>query len=210
MQRLVTLGLLTYSDPDEAIELAEKFQADEHLSADMRRDAFQTLLALSPRQKGDQAAAAALTGKDSARQKLALHYFVYGPGTFRELREEIYIQLGREESSSRTSGTPIVPKPPQGLKISQLLPLLDDADPAVAAEAGYLLALLGESRGLEPLLRYAQQKRRERLILAAAHLPCDCRPGRFQSDSLVKEDLRRSQPIRGFRVLLDDPHHDRP
>ena len=28
----------------------------------------------------------------------------------------------------------------------------------MAAEAGYLLALMGESRGLEPLLRYAQQQ----------------------------------------------------
>ena len=53
---------------------------------------------------------------------------------------------------------PIVPKPPEGLKVSQLLPLLDDPDPAVAADAGYLLALAGEARGLEPLLRNAQQK----------------------------------------------------
>ena len=53
---------------------------------------------------------------------------------------------------------PIVPKPPEGLQVSRLLPLLDNSDAAVAAEAGYLLALMGESRGLGPLLRYAEQQ----------------------------------------------------
>ncbi len=155
IQRLVALALLTYTDPDGAMEVAEKFQADQQLSVDLRHDAFQILLALSPRQKGDQAAAAALAGKDAPLQKLALGYFVYGPQTLRQVRETIMVQLDREEVSVRTSA-PIVPKPPAGLKISQILPLLSDSDPAVAAEAGYLLALMGESRGLEPLLRYAE------------------------------------------------------
>ena len=157
IQRLVALALLTYSDPDGAIELAEKFQADPRLGADLRRDAFQILLALSPRQKGERAAAAALAGKDAARQKLALAYFVNGTGVLREIRGEIYVQLDREEYSTRTNA-PIVPKPPAGLQVSQLLPLVSDPDPAVAAQAGYLLALMGQSRGLEPLVRYAQQQ----------------------------------------------------
>ncbi len=95
--------------------------------------------------------------RTAARQKLALGYFVHGPEAFRYVHEAIYVQLDREESSIRTNA-PIVPKPPAGLQISQILPLLNNSDPAVAAEAGYLLALMGESRGLEPLLRYAQQQ----------------------------------------------------
>ena len=151
------MSLLTYADPDGALELAEKLQADQQLSADLRRDAFQILLAVAPQQKGDQAAAAALAGKDAARQKLALRYFVHGLEGLRQVREAIYVQLDRDEYSIR-SGAPIVPKPPAGLQVSQILPLADDSDPAVAAEAGYLLAVMGQSRGLEPLLRYAQQQ----------------------------------------------------
>jgi thioredoxin-like negative regulator of GroEL/HEAT repeat protein len=158
VQRLFALALLTYADPDKAMEVAEKLQADQGLSADLRRDAFQVLLALSPKQKGDRAAAAALSGNDAARQKLALSYFVRGPEALRLVLNEITVQLGWEDDNVRRSGVPIVPKPPEGLQVSRLLPLLDNSDAAVAAEAGYLLALMGESRGLGPLLRYAEQQ----------------------------------------------------
>jgi HEAT repeat protein len=40
------------------------------------------------------------------------------------------------------------------LTAAQVEPLLSDPDPEVAAEAGYLLALLGQPRGLDPLLRW--------------------------------------------------------
>ena len=115
------------------------------------------------------------------------------PKRFAQCATTISVQLDREESSSRRSGTPIVPKPPEGLQVSQLLPLLDDSDPAVAAEAGYLLALMGESRGLEPLLRYAQQQGKsdsplQRLAYRAIAVLDDS-----NQIPLLKKDLRRSR-----------------
>jgi hypothetical protein len=156
-QRQVALGLLTYADAEEAIRIAEKLQADPATAAVLRTEAFQVMLVAAPPKEAAGAAAAALSGKDSARQKLALRYFVYGPEVLSSIRDTISVS-SRSEGRTIRSGVPIVPKPPEGLKVNQILPLLDDSDPAVAAEAGYLLALMGESRGLEPLLRYAQQQ----------------------------------------------------
>ena len=156
-QRLVALSLLAYANPEEAFGAAEKMQADTAASAGLRNDAFQILLASAPPKEGARAAAAALAGKDRARQKLALHYFASGTSSMTTVRDTITVPAASDESSRR-SGVPIVPKPPEGLQVSQLLGLLDDSDPASAAKAGYLLAVMGESRGLEPLLRYAQQQ----------------------------------------------------
>ena len=157
LQRLVALGLLTYADPDEAVRAAEKLEADVAAGAALRADAFQVRLASLPPKEAAGAAAGAMSGKDLARQKAALRFFVYGADSLSPLRDSIMVSTTNESRAIR-SGEPIVPKPPEGLRTSQLVPLLADGDPAVAAEAGYLLALLGESRGLDPLLRYAQQR----------------------------------------------------
>jgi HEAT repeat protein len=157
LQRLVALGLLAYADPGEAVQVAEKLQADTTVGAALRNDAFHVMLVTAPPKDAVRAALAAIAGKDAARRKMALGYLVYGPSEFYSVRNTITVPINSEGRSVR-SGTPIVPKPPEGLPISQVVPLLDDPDPAVAAEAGYLLALMGEARGLEPLLRYAQQQ----------------------------------------------------
>ena len=60
---------------------------------------------------------------------------------------------------TRTSGQPIVPKPPVGLKVEDVRPLLGHAEPDVAACAGYLLVLLGDADGMAPLLRFWRQQR---------------------------------------------------
>src|SRR5207245_9261766 len=45
-------------------------------------------------------------------------------------------------------------QPPPALEAEPLLPLLDSPDSKVAAQAGYLLALLGRPEGLPSLLAY--------------------------------------------------------
>src|SRR5262249_13980235 len=94
-------------------------------------------------------------------RRLAVAVLAQGFDRLRYLREEAYLGIGKQElfqDRSRTSGQPIVPEPPRGLKAEMVRPLLDDPDPATAAGAGYLLALLGEERGLEPLLRYWREE----------------------------------------------------
>ena len=154
LQRLVALAVLSHCDPEAAVQLAEKLQADAKSGPELRNDAFQAALVMAPAAEGIRRAAATLAGNDRDRRKLALRCLVHGSQALSELRGSISLQVVNSESYSRTSGQPIVPKPPAGLKPSQVLPLLDDDEPAVAAEAGYLLALFGDPRGLPPLLRY--------------------------------------------------------
>ena len=88
-----------------------------------------------------------MRGTDAARKKLAMIYLVHGA---RELwiaaRRDLSVQRARTPRfySSSQSGTPIVPKPPEGVTLEDVRPLLGDSDAEVAACAGYLLALLGE------------------------------------------------------------------
>src|SRR5260370_8913092 len=48
--------------------------------------------------------------------------------------------------------------PPQGLEAEPLLALIESPDARVAAQAGYLLALLGRPEGLPPLLAWWRAK----------------------------------------------------
>ena len=210
LQRLVALGLLAYADPDEAVQVAEKLQADTAVGAALRTDAFQIMLVAAPPKDAVRAPPPRLPARTPRGRSWPSRYFVYGRrARSTRMRDTITVPINPEGRSVR-SGTPIVPKPPEGLQVSQIVPLLDDSDPAVAAEAGYLLALMGEARGLEPLLRYAQQQGKSNSSLATTGVPCDRRPGRFQPDSrCLRKIYAGLQPIRGLRVLLDDPHHDR-
>jgi hypothetical protein len=153
LQRLVALALWTYCDKDAAAQLAEKLQADAKAGPALRPELFQVALALAPAKDGVRRAAAALADKDRDRRKTALSYLVRGPQSLGTLRQGISLRVDSSETAVR-SGQPIVPQPPAGLRASQLLPLVDDSEAPVAADAGYLLALLGDARGLPPLLRY--------------------------------------------------------
>ena len=159
LQRLVALESVDLRRPDEAARIAEKLQADaavgeptadRRLPDPARRGAAEgSVPALPPR-------------RCPARTRRGRSW----PCGILSMAPRRFAHRAATRSASRPvggdaairSGAPIVPKPPDGLQVSQILPLLDDSDPAVAAEAGYLLALMGESRGLEPLLRYAQQQ----------------------------------------------------
>jgi hypothetical protein len=76
------------------------------------------------------------------------------------LHSGFYLYLGTESViyPASTSGTPIVPKPIEGVSAEDVRPLIADSDPEVAALAGYLLALRGKPDGVEPLLRYWRQR----------------------------------------------------
>jgi hypothetical protein len=82
-----------------------------------------------------------------------------GAGSLHYLRDEqMYLYLDNNENFTPAydggAGQAIVPEPPKGLQPEVVRPLLRDANPRMAAQAGYLLALMKESDGLEPLVRY--------------------------------------------------------
>jgi HEAT repeat protein len=157
LRRVVALAVLSYADTDRAVEIARKMLADPKLSQPLRRDAFHTLLAIQPKKESVKQAVAALAGKDASRWELALQYLVADRSEMRELRDAIYV-FTQDNATVYSSNEPIVTKPPEGLEAGHVRPLLTHADPLVAARAGYLLAILGDRDGLEPLLRYARKQ----------------------------------------------------
>ena len=209
-QRLVALTLLAAAAPEEAAEAAMRLAENKQLSDSLRADAFQVQLVVQAKKEATQTALAALKGSDAARKKTALKYLVHGSSQLRVLQNSIFLNGDFDVSGEgRTSGTPIVPKPPAGVKVEDVRPLLANSEPEIAACAGYLLVLLGDSDGMEPLLRYWRQQRASfndwtslaYRAIAVADDP-EIRPG-------AGTDILEAQGVRGQRVLLDDPHHER-
>jgi HEAT repeat protein/thiol-disulfide isomerase/thioredoxin len=160
LERVTALVLLVRADPDAARELAEKFESDASLSPALRTDAFKMLLCLGPKKDATRRAVAALESKEKGRPALAVEYLAHGsPGRIQRVRQFWIPYVSSSES--RTSGQALVFPPPEGLRPEPLRPLLSDPEPQVAAGAGYLLALLGESEGLDVLLRHAKTLKKE-------------------------------------------------
>jgi HEAT repeat protein len=159
VQRLVALALLAHASRTEAAALAARLADDSKLTDAVRLDAFQIQLMTQPSGESRKAALAAIKGKDDARKKLAMRFLVQGASALRLLRGTfwVYFDLESVVYTSSSSATPIVPKPPQGLAAKDVRPLAKDSDPETAALANYLLAILGDRDGLEPLIRYWRQ-----------------------------------------------------
>jgi len=156
VQRLVALSLLGDTVPAQAAEVARKLVDDESQPEAFRRDAFQVLLRSLEKREGIDRAIAELQGDRPEWRKLALAYLVEGPAGVRPLRGSIYMNYSSAEFhlDNDSSGAPIIPEAPAGLKPEHVRPFLNDSDPKTAAYAGYFLALLGGPEGMEKLLRY--------------------------------------------------------
>jgi HEAT repeat protein len=159
VQRLVALALLAHASRTDAAAIAARLAEDAKLSDAIRLDAFQIQLMTQPATESRKSALAAIKGKDNARKKLAMRFLVQGSSALRMLHTGfwVYFDLESVVYSSSSSGTPIVPKPPEGLTAKDVRPLAKDPDAETAATANYLLALLGDRDALEPLVRYWRQ-----------------------------------------------------
>jgi hypothetical protein len=160
LQRLVALALLLAADPAQAGEAARQVVEDPSATPALRRDALAVLLA----SRGAEARTAArdyLSHADPGIRNLALATLALGRDEppYQYIREhKMYLNLpeGAIDYRGFNHGElkPIVPEAPKGLQPAVLRPLLKDPDPASAAYAGYLLAVLGEADGLGPLVRH--------------------------------------------------------
>jgi len=154
-QRIVALSLLTISAPDDAVEIAGQMADEPDLDEKAQNDAFAVLLVGSPVTERHKAALDALSDERPKRRAMVLQYLVQGTSALQYLSVGIYLNIDSGESfSSHSSGQPIIPEPPPGVRTEHVRPLLDDPDPKVAAYAGYLAAVAGEPAGLQPLLKY--------------------------------------------------------
>jgi HEAT repeat protein len=175
LQRLAALVVLANLLPDEAAKHAAKMADDSRLSEQLRDDAFQIALAISPDKKTrNQTAVAALSSGDKQRKNIALGALVENARQLKTVRENFSLPIRADNApiSTRSDGEPIVPKPPADVDAKTIEPLLADEDRRTAAYAGYLLAVLGEPDGMDALLAYwrAQPKddTAERLVYRAA------------------------------------------
>ena len=158
-QRLAALALLAAADQDEAARdrrpngrrrEARRLAAGRRLPDPVGR----------PRRQGVRAAAlAALRGHNAARKKHRPETIgartratprrcptVSSAGQFR--RRLLYVSFRPRRNADRSQAAARASRPSTSARWSA------DADPEVAASAGYLLALLGEPDGMPPLLRY--------------------------------------------------------
>jgi HEAT repeat protein len=158
-QRLVALALLAQAVPDDAAALAARLADDPKLSDSLRNDAFQIELLTRSAPAARKLSLETMHGGNVARKRLAMIYLIHGARELWNLHDGIYLlnALNSTIYSSRQSGTPIVPKPPEGLTLDDVRPLVGDANAEAAACAGYLMALLGDTSGMEPLLQYWRQ-----------------------------------------------------
>jgi len=160
MQRVVALSLLTISAPDDAVEIAGQIADEPDLDEQLRDDAFQVLLAGKSVVERRKAALDALSDERPQRRLVVIQYFVEGTSALRRLRAGVYLNVVQAESfDGYSTGQPIIPEPPPGVRVEHVRPLLDDANPKIAAYAGYLAAVAGEPAGLKPLLQYWRQHR---------------------------------------------------
>jgi len=154
-QRAAALALLARAAPDDAIRIGRKMLGDPSLPADARRHVFRVLLSASSKRDEAELVRIALDAvRDDALRGIALAYLagdhvaVYAGGAGYQL------QLHLVSHEVFTSGKPIAPKPPPGLRPQHVRAWIDDKDAKTAAYAGYLLALMKEHEGLPPLLAY--------------------------------------------------------
>lgn len=155
MEALVSLLLLSDVDKSAAFTVASQIVADPQRPATLRDDAFQISLLYAPQPQRNELAKAALGEEDVRRQRLGIVTLVDPDDSdLYRIRDRFFISSRSSTIYSTSEQGPIIPMPPDGVTIADIESFLKHEDPQVRAYAGYVLATLGDRRGLEPLLKY--------------------------------------------------------
>jgi hypothetical protein len=163
-QRIAALALLMSVAQDEAAQAAVPMADNATLAESARSYAFQVQLLTQTSKEAREAALSAFKGTDTWRKKIAIRYITHGKRSLYALPYGFYMSYSYPESSGFSrNGTPIVPKPPEGVDLARVRSLLSDPDPEISAGAGYILAVAGESDGIEPLLAYWRHQQKSDL-----------------------------------------------
>jgi HEAT repeat protein len=158
LARTAAMALLVRVSPADASEAADKFLDDPSTSEWLRMDSLQVRLISKPEKESEPLAVKYAT--DPVLRKVAVPYLAGGPSAMRTLRGSIdlsYVSMSEHISENQ----PVVIKPPTGLAIEAVREVMASGDDRTKAYAGYLLVLLGDRSGMDPLLSFyrAQPKR---------------------------------------------------
>jgi hypothetical protein len=153
LQKVEALCLTSEVTPNEVAKPATEVYADKKNSASLRTDALQILLLSQPKDKAEQTAVEALS--DPEMRKVGVSYLALGGQAVYLIRKSVYLTSPALISDVQYGGVgQIIEVPvPAGLNAASVEGLLSDEDPDVAGCAGYLLTILGDRRGLVPLVR---------------------------------------------------------
>lgn len=214
LQRVVGLAVLANLDRDAAADAAAKVVEDSAAPVALRRDAVQVMLLALQKGPATTAAVKAIKARDAAVRRPAVLFLSVGSGHLPRIRDR-HIYLGSAGSDvsfsppGRSGGgvERYVPKKPPGLEADDVRELVRDPDPATAAAAGYLLALLGDPAGLPPLVRHWRESARDdgdwvRLVaMAVASLDDDARVAIL--DEVYRELTREGSERRDTSLIRD-------
>ncbi|MFW6124553.1 MAG: HEAT repeat domain-containing protein, partial [Pirellulales bacterium] len=208
-RRMVALTLLLKADPAEAAATAEPLAGDEMASEPLRNAAFQVLLAAQPEPQRQATAVAALEQDDDFQKALAVAYLAEGKeqlkyflldGSAGSLDLDV---VDDEMETLYGRGGPKVPELPPELRPDHLHPLLEQGNPTLAARAGYLLVLLGEEKGMEPLLRAWQEQDEENMESGIFRRRGSLKRLVYRAIATL-DDSSRIDVLREIRKTLDD------
>ena len=164
MERSAGLAILLEVSPGDAATAAEAVGNDPKISDGLREDALRVRLLAQPAEGEDTAVPIALAAMDDrahpSLRKVGLSYLASGGSAITELRGDtsLYVSSIRSYSYTVGHGQPILVKPPVGLTAGPLREVLatPGADADQAGYAGYLLVLLGDPSGMDPLMAAAR------------------------------------------------------
>lgn len=158
LEALVGLVLLSDVEVALAAELAGKIVDDPERPEALREDAFQIELLYAPKGERTELAKQAIANGTPRRQLLGILTLVEVDSyRLSRIRDQFYLSHSVSNSYNDSSG-PIIPTAPEGVMAADVEPLLTHDDLQVRAYAGYVLATLGERKGLEPLLQYWREE----------------------------------------------------
>ncbi|MFI5378461.1 MAG: HEAT repeat domain-containing protein [Tepidisphaerales bacterium] len=157
-QRVVALALLLDVSPSDAAEHAAGLSQDAALSADLRLDAYRTLVLAGPPEAATKIAVQTLGGTEAAFKVTALAYLAGDTSNIAYWHGRFTLGNGSTRIYSSSSNVPDL-APPPGLKAEHVSPFLQNTDTDSISRAAYLVALLGERRGVDVLVAQWQREK---------------------------------------------------
>jgi hypothetical protein len=172
-QRTVALTLTMQIAFDDAAAVARGVIDDTGQDAKFRANVFQLLLMHEQSGKASKMALAGLKSDNENVRNVSLRFLAGDTGELSHLPGGRFSLMGPNWSRPTASAGPEVslPEAPKGLSAEMLAPFAESSDPAVSANAAYLLALLNDGEKIDRLIdewrRHPEDDNLQRLVYRA-------------------------------------------